>query len=67
MVLLAGYNGGQSAVEANDESVVDVDDLVARLQANGATVTTVENVSQPFFIPEGQIIAVNGQDVQVKG
>lgn len=65
MVLLVACNGGQTAVETDDETVVDFDDLVGRLEASGATVTATGAVSQPFFTPEGQIIAVNGQDVQV--
>lgn len=39
--------------------------LVDRLEASGATVAADGTVSQPFFTPEGQVIAVNGQDVQV--
>jgi hypothetical protein len=39
--------------------------LVAALQAVGATVESGETVSQPFFTPAGNIIKVNGSDVQV--
>ena len=46
-------------------SIEDQADLTVTLQASGATVETGDPVSQPFFIPEGHIIKVNGADVQV--
>ena len=39
--------------------------LIAALETAAATVETAEPVSQAFFGPEGNIIKVNGADVQV--
>jgi hypothetical protein len=39
--------------------------LVAALRTNGATVETLSPISQPFFEPEGQVIKIDGQEVQV--
>lgn len=51
---------------ASESPVVeDKASLIAALQASGATVETGDPVSQPFFTPEGNIIKVNGADVQV--
>ena len=35
------------------------------LRAAGATVNPAGAVSQPFFAPQGQVLSVNGEDVQV--
>ena len=40
-------------------------EFVDALHAAGATVEPSEPVSQPFFTPEGNILKVNGADVQV--
>jgi hypothetical protein len=45
--------------------VKDQASFLAALQATGAAVTVDEPIVQTFFTPEGQIIKVNGQDVQV--
>jgi hypothetical protein len=37
---------------------------VDNLRAAGATVDPAGVESQPFFMPEGQLLSVNGQDVQ---
>ena len=39
--------------------------LVDSLRVAGATIDPAGNVSQPFFTPEGQLLTVNGQAVQV--
>ena len=39
--------------------------LVAALRENGSTVDSVGPISQPFFVPEGQVIRVDGHEVQV--
>lgn len=56
-----------SAANASPESVMveDQASFVAALEAAGATVEDSEPVSQVFFSPEGNIIKVNGADVQV--
>lgn len=65
VVLLVACSGEGSSVETVDEAVMDIADLVDQLETNGATVATTGTIAQPFFTPQGQIIAVNGQDVQV--
>ncbi len=65
LLLLVACNGQQQSVETEGVSAVDFDGLVNRQQAAGATVGMAGTVSQPFFTPEGQVITVNGQDVQL--
>lgn len=43
----------------------DVDSLFTALSTSGATVELGEEVEQPFFTVTGQILRVNGADVQV--
>jgi uncharacterized protein YceK len=55
-----------SPTESIEPAIVeDQADLVATLQASGATVETVEPVTQAFFSPQGSIIKVNATDVQL--
>ena len=56
-----------SASNASPEprAVEDQASLVAALKAAGATIETGDPISQPFFSVEGNIIKVNGADVQV--
>jgi uncharacterized protein YceK len=55
-----------SPTESLEPAIVeDQADLVATLQASGATVETVEPVTQAFFSPQGSIIKVNAADVQL--
>jgi hypothetical protein len=37
---------------------------VDNLRAAGATVDPAGSVSQPFFAPQGQVLTVNGEDIQ---
>jgi hypothetical protein len=46
-------------------AVEDQAGLIAALQAAGATVEVGDSISQDFFSSEGNIIKVNGADVQV--
>ena len=46
-------------------AIEDQASLVAALEAAGATVEAGEPITQVFFSPEGNIIKVNGADVQV--
>jgi len=46
-------------------AVEDQASLIAALQTAGATVEVGDAISQEFFSPEGNIIKVNGADVQV--
>lgn len=45
--------------------VTDYVSLIDQLRAAGATVEPAGAVSQPFFSVKGQVIKVNGEDVQV--
>ena len=45
--------------------VEDQASLIAALQAAGATIEVGDPISQAFFSPEGNIIKVNGADLQV--
>lgn len=65
LLLLVACNDSNQPVETEEDSVVDLDGLVDSLQAAGASVEPAGTVSQPFFAPQGQIIAVEGQEVQV--
>jgi len=57
----AGFNDGPSSTD----TVESVAQLVAELRNNGQQVTVQDTVSQPFFVPEGQVIRLNGHEVQV--
>jgi hypothetical protein len=39
--------------------------LITALRTNGSAVESLSTVSQPFFEPDGQIIMVDGQEVQI--
>jgi hypothetical protein len=65
LMLSVACNSQQATVETADASVDDSKDLIAGLKAAGAVVEVTGTVSQPFFTPEGQVITVDGQDVQV--
>ncbi len=65
ILLLVACNNRQQTIEIEGDSPVDLDTLVDQLEATGATVEMTGTVSQPFFTPEGQVITINGQDVQV--
>lgn len=62
-LLLAACNGEETF--SHGDTVTDYVSLVDALRAEGATVEPAGTVSQPFFSVEGQLIRVNGQDVQV--
>lgn len=47
------------------DSINDVDSLIGALHGAGATVELADDVDQPFFMVKGQIVQVNGADVQV--
>ena len=68
-LLISGCaNNSQAASPAPATEPLAVEDkanLIAALEAAGATVETGEPVSQAFFTPEGSILRVNGADVQV--
>jgi hypothetical protein len=43
----------------------DYDKLVEKLESSGASINIGESISQPFFTPQGQIVNLNGEDVQI--
>jgi hypothetical protein len=51
--------------EQPEHIVSDYDSFFANLKSTRISVETGERVSQPFFTPQGQIIKLNGEDVQV--
>jgi hypothetical protein len=66
-VLSGCANPSLAAAPAGTAAPLAVEDkagLIAALEAAGATVETGEPVSQAFFSPEGEILRVNGADVQ---
>lgn len=62
---LAGCGSSATAVPSAAPSVEDQASLLAGLQSAGVTVEVGDSVIQDFFTPEGQIITLNGQDLQV--
>jgi hypothetical protein len=60
---LAACNESSGVAPSGD--VDDVSSLVTALRQAGATVELGGSVSQPFVAVTGQIVRVNGEDVQV--
>ena len=53
------------AATTEPSAVEDKTSLMAALQTSGATVETGDSITQDFFSPEGNVLKVNGADVQV--
>ena len=53
-----------SPIVSHGGPVNDYISLVDNLRASGAATDPAGNVSQPFFAPQGQVLNVNGEDVQ---
>lgn len=69
-VILAASCSGASTADQNGSggqagSGAGFVDLLAELESSGATVESVGEVSQPFFSVDGQIVKVDGVDVQI--
>lgn len=47
------------------EPIDSYDGLLAALRESGSTVESAGSVSQPFFVPEGKVMKVDGSQVQV--
>ena len=62
---LFGCNGAESPVTSHGGPAQDHVSLVDNLRAQGLNVSPTGTISQPFFSAPGQILKVNGQDVQV--
>jgi hypothetical protein len=65
LALIAVACGGLPGAGASPAVVEDQASLIEALRARGAAVEPGEPVEQIFFAVTGQIIAVNGEDVQV--
>jgi len=69
LTVISALSGCSSGVtEALPSAVPVAEDqasLVAGLQSAGATAEVVDSLIQDFFTPEGAIIKVNGEDLQV--
>jgi hypothetical protein len=67
MLLLfsAACAGNIVQVDSPDEQINSYDQLLTALQSNEQTVEVAGYVSQPFFAPEGQLIKLDGEDIQI--
>ena len=63
--ILVSCAASQDDGESETASVVTYDELVAALRDNGSAVESLDPISQPFFVPEGRVISVDGSEVQV--
>ena len=63
--ILASCTAPQDADESGTRSVSTYDELVAALRDMGSAVESLNPISQPFFVPEGRVISVDGSEVQV--
>jgi hypothetical protein len=62
---VSGCGNGATPSPTGAPVVEDQASLSAALQATGANTNVGDPVMQDFFTPEGQIITVNGADIQV--
>jgi len=64
-IIVTSCAENQHADATDGKAVDNYDGLLAALDENGARVDPVGPISQPFFVPEGQVISVDGYEVQV--
>lgn len=64
-LLLLGQTGCGEPATSHGGPVEDYVSLIDHLRAAGATVVPTSTVTQPFFSVIGQLITVNGQQVQI--
>ena len=64
-VIAASCIAERDSVETAAEPVGGYDGLLSALREHGSTVEFVGPMTQPFFVPEGRVIHVDGQEVQV--
>lgn len=62
---LGGCAGSSTQPTSHGGPVKDYVSLVDHLRAAGATVIPTGSVTQPFFSVPGQVITVNGEQVQI--
>jgi hypothetical protein len=55
----------RDAGEPEFNSVGTYDELVAALRNSGSIVESLDPISQPFFEPDGQVVKVDGHEIQV--
>ena len=65
VAILVSCTAPQEADESGTRSVSTYDELVAALRDMGSAVESLNPISQPFFVPEGRVIRVDGSEVQV--
>ena len=63
--LAAACAGSQNPTPSERGPVGSYDEFVAAVRSTGATAESAGTVSQVFFRPEGQVVSLDGQDVQV--
>ena len=63
--LAAACAGGQTPTPPEAVPVGSFDEFVAAARSAGATAESAGTVSQVFFEPEGKVVSIDGQDVQV--
>ena len=62
---MTGCGNGATPSPTGAPVVENQASLLAALQAAGATASVGDSVVQDFFTPEGKVIKLNGQDLQV--
>lgn len=65
VVTITSACGARATATQTSTKVEDQASLVSALTAAGATVETGDSITQDFFTPEGHILRINGQEVQV--
>ena len=64
-IIATSCAANQAAGVTVGQPVDSYDGLLAALRGTGSKVDSVGPISQPFFVPEGQVISVDGSEVQV--
>jgi len=64
-LMVLGCNGSEAPVVPHGGTVHDHISFIDSLRAQGLIVEPASPISQPFFPKPGQVLKVNGQDVQV--
>lgn len=64
-MIAASCGAERDSAETATEPVASYDGLLGALREQGSTVEFVGPMSQPFFAPEGRVLRVDGQEVQV--
>lgn len=65
LILILAACTSRPATEGETSSSSDSSELIDNLRSAGATIETAGIVEQPFFQNAGQLLKVNGADVQV--